>query len=90
MEKMTINQVLAFTNVYVPVYIEDEFNRYDCKSGSPKTYIRDKLLSDEQLNCPIDYIRNVDGGHFGDSSKNSHGIVLGIGIENWEKFFGKN
>lgn len=84
MEKITIRQFLMFTNVYVPIYIEDEFQRYN-------TIFKDSMIelgmTEEQWNCPIDYIRNVDGGHFGDDEKDPHGIVLGIGIENFEKYF---
>ena len=29
MNKITIGQFLSFTNYYVPIYIEDEFQRYD-------------------------------------------------------------
>ena len=35
----------------------------------------------------LGYIRNVDGGHFGDDKKRKDAIVLGIGIENYEKYF---
>jgi hypothetical protein len=86
MEKITIRQFLSFTNVYVPVYIEDEFMRYD---SIFKDSMIELVMTEEQWNCPIDYIRNVDGGHFGDDEKKSNSIVLGIGIENWEKYFGK-
>ena len=86
MEKITVRQFLAFTNVYVPIYIEDEFMRY-------KPIFKDSMIelamTEEQWNCPIDYIRNVDGGHFGDDEKRKNAIVLGIGIENYEKYFGK-
>ena len=86
MEKITIKQFLSFTNVYVPVYIEDEFQRHDCIF---KDSFVELVLTDEQWNCPIDYIRNVDGGHFGDDEKKSSAIVLGIGLENFEEYFGK-
>ena len=86
MNKITIGQFLSFTNVYVPVYIEDEFMRYDGFGGiSVERLIPN--LTDEQKECPIDYIRNVDGGHFGDDEKIKTSIVIGIGIENWEKYF---
>ena len=101
MEKITIGQFLAFTNRYVSVYIEDEFQRYNCihetatglLKGTMNNLLENSelkpLLTESQLECPIDYIRNVDGGHFGDDEKTKTSIVLGIGIENWEKYFGK-
>lgn len=89
MEKITIRQFLGFTNVYVPIYIEDEFQRYDWISGVCGNLVKTKL-TESQLECPIDYFRNVDGGHFGDNEKlRKDAIVIGIGIENWEKYFGK-
>ena len=88
MEKITIGQFLSFTNTYVPVYIEDEFSRYTTVEGDCFKFLNGKL-TEEQFNCPIDYIRNVDGGHFGDDKKIKSSIVLGIGIENYEKYFGK-
>ena len=88
MEKITIKQFLSFTNIYVPLYIEDEFQRYKTFAGDPQMLVA--ILSPKQKDCPIDYIRNVDGGHFGgDDEKKSNAIVLGIGIENYEKYFGK-
>ena len=88
MEKITIKQFLSFTNYYVPIYIEDEFMRYDNSIGDGRsTQELHKVLTEKQLECPIDYIRNVDGGHFGDDEKKSNAIVLGIGIENFEKYF---
>ena len=97
MNKITIGQFLEFTNIYVPVYIEDEFRRYSGKHGKVKDLLEGLTtsqftvipLTDIQKECPIDYIRNVDGGHFGDNKKNPHSIVLGIGIENYEEYFGK-
>ncbi len=86
MEKITIRQFLMFTNRYVPIYIEDEFIRYE---PIFKDSMIELAMTDIQWNCPIDYIRNVDGGHFDDDKKKSNAIVLGIGIENWEKYFGK-
>ena len=86
MEKITIGQFLTFTNYYVPLYIEDEFQRYESIFKEP---MNELAMTEEQWSCPIDYIRNVDGGHFGDDKKKSNAIVLGIGIENWEKYFGK-
>lgn len=86
MEKITIRQFLIFTNRYVPIYIEDEFHRYD---SIFKDSMVELAMTEEQWNCPIDYIRNVDGGHFGDDEKRKDAIVLGIGIENYEKYFGK-
>ena len=86
MEKITIRQFVSFTNVYVPIYIEDEFMRYDPIFKDSMVTL---VMTEEQWNCPIDYIRNVDGGHFGDDEKKSNAIVLGIGIENWKKYFGK-
>lgn len=84
MEKITIRQFLMFTNRYVPIYIEDEFMRYE---SIFKDSMIELAMTEEQWNCPIDYIRNVDGGHFGDDKKDPHGIVIGIGIENFEKYF---
>lgn len=86
MEKITIQQFLSFTNVYVPIYIEDEFMRYE---PIFKDSMIELTMTEEQWNCPIDYIRNVDGGHRNDEKKVDTAIVLGIGIENWEKYFGK-
>ena len=86
MEKITVGQFLEFTNYYVPVYIEDEFQRYDGKFGKDVGSLLLKI-SDKQRACPIDYIRNVDGGHFGDNEKIKTSIVIGIGIENYEKYF---
>jgi len=85
--KITINQFLSFTNVYVPVYIEDVFMRYDgiFKESSVKL-----VLTDEQWNCPIDYIRNVDGGHFGDDKKKSNAIVLESELKITKSIFAKN
>ena len=88
MEKITVGQFLEFTNYYVPVYIEDEFQRYNGKYGKDVGSLLLKI-SDKQRTCPIDYIRNVDGGHFGDDTKVQRAIILGIGIENYEKYFGK-
>ena len=90
MEKITVGQFLSFTNYYVPVYIEDEFMRYEgFGEGRTVSEMCNSLKNSEKLECPIDYIRNVDGGHFGDDEKKSNAIVIGIGIENWEKYFGK-
>ena len=89
MNKITLGQFLAFTNVYVPIYIEDEFQRYDCIDGYP-TELSKSLLGRTQLECPIDYIRNIDGGHRNDNEKQKCGIVLGIGLENFEKYFINN
>lgn len=85
MNKITIGQFLKYTNYYVPLYIEDEFQRYESKG----IFISElnRKLTKEQKECPIDYIRNVDGGHYNDNKKCEHAIVLGIGIENWEKYF---
>ena len=88
MEKITVGQFLEFTNYYVPVYIEDEFQRYDGKFGKDVGSLLLKI-SDKSRGCPIDYIRNVDGGHRNDEKKINTAIVLGIGIENYEKYFGK-
>lgn len=89
MEKITVGQFLTFTNHYVPVYIEDEFQRYEgIGMDYPKHLL--KTLNELQLFCPIDYFRNIDGGHSGDAEKErKDSIVIGIGIENWEKYFGK-
>ena len=84
MEKITIGQFLSFTNVYVPIYIEDEFQKYDVIF---KDSFVELVMTDEQWNCQIDYIRNVDGGHRNDEKKKNTAIVLGIGIENFEKYF---
>lgn len=86
MDKITIRQFLTFINVYVPIYIEDEFMRYD---SIFKDSMIELAMTEEQWNCPIDYIRNVDGGHRGDEKKVDTAIVLGIGIDNWEKYFNK-
>jgi len=88
MNKITIGQFLMFTNYYVPVYIEDEFQRYTEIEGMAKHLLNGKL-TEEQKECPIDYFRNVDGGHFGDDKKYRDAFVIGIGIENWEKYFGE-
>lgn len=88
MEKITVGQFLGFTNVYVPIYIEDEFHRYDWVSGVCGN-LATTVLNESQLKCPIDYFRNVDGGHFDDDEKRRDAIVIGIGIENYEKYFGK-
>ena len=91
MNKITIKQFLEYTNVYVPVYIEDEFQRYDPFEGTPKELLeffdKNDFSKYKCIDCPIDYIRNVDGGHFEDDKKSAHGIVIGIGIENWKKYF---
>ena len=84
MEKITIRQFLMFTNVYVPIYIEDEFMRYE---PIFKDSMIELAMTEEQWNCPIDYIRNVDGGFCGDDKKVKSAIVLGIGIENWIDYF---
>lgn len=91
MEKITVGQFLMFTNRYVPICIEDEFNRYEGRGGSGMSAkeLLHCVLTEEEKDCPIDYIRNVDGGHFGDDEKRKDAIVLGIGIENYEKYFGK-
>lgn len=89
MEKITVGQFLSFTNIYVNLYIEDEFKKYDGFEGTVRQFIHENILTDNQKECLIDYIRNVDGGHFGDDEKISNAIVLGIGIENYEKYFGK-
>jgi len=87
MNKITVGQFLAFTNGYVSIYIEDEFATvYKNKVivGKPFDLI-DKLK--DKLDCPIDYIRNVDGGHRDDEKKENYAIVLGISDDNWEKYF---
>ena len=49
-----------------------------------------KVLGDKKLSCPIDYFRNVDGGHLGDKEKaRKDCFVIGIGYQNWEKYFGE-
>ena len=89
MNKITVGQLLSYTNVYVPIYIEDEFQRYDWIGGVCGN-LYSTVLNELQLRCPIDYIRNVDGGHLGDNKKvRKDSIVIGIGIENWERYFGK-
>ena len=91
MEKITVGQFLMFTNRYVPVYIEDEFMRYEPFCGTPSQLLEffnnNDFGENKCVDCPIDYIRNVDGGHFGDNEKKSSSIVIGIGIRNWEKYF---
>ena len=57
---------MSFTNIYVPIYIEDEFQKYNVIF---KDSLVELALIDEQWNCPIDYIRNVDGGHRNDEKK---------------------
>ncbi len=89
MDKITIGQFLAFTNIYVNLYIEDEFHKYNCLEGTVRQFVQEDILIDNQKICPIDYIRTVDGGHFRDNEKISNAIVLGIGLENYEKYFGK-
>lgn len=86
---MKIGQFLMFTNHYVPIYIEDEFQKNEGIDRDYPAHLL-KTLTEEQLECPIDYIRNVDGGHFGDNEKSTCGIVLGIGIKNFEKYFTSN
>ena len=89
MENITVKQFLMFTNMYVPLYIEDEFKHFEPFSGTPKELLEfiKRYEHKHMDDCPIDYIRNVDGGHFGDDEKDPHGIVIGIGIENFEKYF---
>lgn len=89
MEKITIGQFLEYTNVYVSVYIEDEFQRYRGMGSKTAVELLKVVKMFGQDTCPIDYIRNVDGGHLGDDKKRPNSIVLGIGIENYEKYFGK-
>lgn len=91
MEKITVGQFLMFTNYYVPICIEDEFRRYEGRGGSGMEAKELSLcvLTEEEKECPIDYIRTVDGGYIGDYKKRKDAIVLGIGIENYEKYFGK-
>ena len=89
MEKITLGQFLSFTNIYVPIYIEDEFNRYKGRGGVTVQSLYE-TLTDEEKTCPIDYIRNNDGAaRHGDEKKKKDCIILGIGIENYEKYFGK-
>ena len=52
-----------------------------------KEPMNELAMTEEQWNCPIDYIRNVDGGSCGDDKKVKSAIVLGIGLENWIKYF---
>lgn len=84
MTKIHLGQILEYTNIYVPVYIEDEFHRYEAISGKPQELLR---MLQNQLFCPVDYIRNVDGGHYGDDEKSAHGIVIGIGLGTFEEYF---
>lgn len=86
MENITVKQFLMFTNMYVPLYIEDEFDRYEPFFGTQKELSNVVYLYNAS-DCPIDYIRTVDGGHRGDNKKDPHAIILGIGIENFEKYF---
>jgi len=91
MKQITIGQFLDFTNIYVPLYIEDEFNRYEPFEGRPQELRKFFMENDngkyQVLDCPIDYIRNVPGGHFADDEKKPNSIILGIGFENWKKYF---
>lgn len=88
MEKITLRQFLEFTNLYVPIYIEDEFQRHTTELDWPGHLL--KVLGDKKLSCPIDYFRNVDGGHMGDKEKaRKDCFVIGIGYRNWEKYFGE-
>lgn len=87
MNKITIGQFISFTNIYVNLYIEDEFQEYDCIEGTARQFIQENILTEKQKKCPIDYIRNVDGRHFMDNKKVSNSIVIGIGIKNWKKYF---
>lgn len=89
MEKITVGQFLSFTNYYVSVYIEDEFQKYKGMGSEKATELLKVTQMFGQDKCPIDYIRNVDGGHRNDEKKRPNSIVLGIGIENYEKYFGK-
>lgn len=84
MTKIHLGQILEYTNIYIPIYIEDDFHRYETISGKPQELF-EKLQN--QLLCPIDYIRNVDGGHYGDEEKSAHGIVIGIGLGTFEEYF---
>lgn len=84
MAKIQLGQILDYTNIYVPIYIEDEFHRYKTISG---TSLQLSEMLQKQLLCPIDYIRNVDGGHYEDEEKSAHGIVVGIGLETFEEYF---
>lgn len=84
MTKIHLGQILEYTNIYVPIYIEDEFHRYEVISGKPQELLG---MLQNQLFCPIDYIRNVDGGHYGDDEKSAHGIVVGIGLGTFEEYF---
>lgn len=86
MPKIRIGQFLEYTNRYVTIYIEDEFRRGEVGGKTPIELLSG-ILTEEQLKCPIDYIRNVDGGHFRDNEKSSHDIVLGIGYKNYNKYF---
>lgn len=85
MPKITIRQFLMYTNRFVPIYIEDEFQRYHCIQGTAESLLNGGL-KEFQLECEIDYIRNVDGGYRNDDSKANCGIVLGIGIVNFETY----
>lgn len=84
---ITVGQFLEYTNYYVPIYIEDEFgnSRYDFIEGTPKSFLKE--LNKEQLNCPIAFIMNVDGGHMGDELKSKVGICLGIDRDYFEEYF---
>ena len=85
MNKITVGQSLNFTNIYVPIYIENEFQIGDCWNGSVDGLLH--ILRQDQLNCEILYIRNVDGGHRKDFEKDNCAIVLGIADEDFEKYF---
>lgn len=84
MNKILLGQILEHTNIYVPIYVEDEFHRYETISGKPLELL--EMLQDK-LSCPIEYIRNVDSGHYRDEEKSAHGIVIGIGLETFEEYF---
>ena len=88
MNRITIGQLLEITNIYVPVYIENEFPVYHkVLFGSVDKFLH--TLSEEQKSCEIFYIRNVDGGHRFDNEKEKDAIVIGITDDDWNTYFGK-
>ena len=87
MNRITIGQLLEFTNIFVPVYIENEFLVFNKTIFSSVDELL-HTLNEEQKSCEIFYIRNVDGGHRHDEKKIQSAIVIGVTDEDWEKYFG--
>ena len=65
MEKITLRQFLEFTNLYVPIYIEDEFQRHTTELDWPGHLL--KVLGDKMMcsttNSACSSTRTV--GHIG-------------------------